>query len=101
MKNTHDNIYDEDYEKYKDIDFSDAKPVKDIPALARLQAENRAKKSVSIRLDGDIITAFKAKAASTGGSYQTLINDTLREALSAEDITSVIRKTIREELRHS
>lgn len=97
MKNSFDDIY----EKMKNMSFKGAKPVKDIPALAKLQAERLAKQRVTMRLDGDIVAAFKAKAEASGGSYQTLINNALRDSLLAQDITEVIRKTIKEELHHN
>ena len=99
IKDTHD--LDDIYEQYKDVDFSDAKPVKDIPALSRLQAEHGAKQRVTMRLDGDLIAAFKAKAAACGGSYQTLINNALRDSLTAQSIVETIRQTIKEELHHN
>ena len=43
------------------------------------------------------IEHFKAKAGARG--YQTLINETLKQAIQAETLEGVIRKTIREELR--
>ena len=87
--------------KMESMSFKNAKPVKDIPALARLQAEHGAKQRVTMRLDGDLIAAFKAKAAACGGSYQTLINNALRDSLNAQDIIETIRKTIKEELQHN
>ncbi|MFT3717344.1 BrnA antitoxin family protein [Pseudorhodoferax sp.] len=55
------------------------------------------KQRVNIFLDGAVIEHFKAKAGDRG--YQTLINEALKQAIQAESLESVIRKTIREELR--
>ena len=52
---------------------------------------------VNIYLDSAIIEHFKSKAGGRG--YQTLINDTLKQALQAESIEATIKRTIREELR--
>ncbi len=52
---------------------------------------------VNIFLDGTVVEHFKAKAGSRG--YQTLINEALKQAIAAESIETVVRKTIREELR--
>ena len=57
---------------------------------------------VTIRLDADIVKHFKDQVHKAGaGNYQTLINDTLREAIS-EDRTaldeSTLRKVLKEEL---
>lgn len=55
------------------------------------------KQRVNIFLDGAVIEHFKAKAGERG--YQTLINEALKQAIQAESLEGVIRKTIREELR--
>jgi uncharacterized protein (DUF4415 family) len=55
------------------------------------------KQRVNIFLDGAVVQHFKAKAGDRG--YQTLINEALKQAIQAETIEGVVRKTIREELR--
>ena len=55
------------------------------------------KQRVNIFLDGSVIEHFRAKAGDRG--YQTLINDALKQAIQAEKLEVVVRKTIREELR--
>lgn len=55
------------------------------------------KQRVNIFLDGAVVQHFKAKAGDRG--YQTLINESLKQAIQAETIEGVVRKTIREELR--
>ena len=57
------------------------------------------KQRVNIFLDGSVIEHFKAKAGDRG--YQTLINEALKQAIQAEGIEAVVRKTIREELRRA
>ena len=57
------------------------------------------KQRVSIFLDGAVIEHFKTKAGERG--YQTLINEALKQAIQAETIEGVVRKTIREELRRA
>ncbi len=57
------------------------------------------KQRVNIFLDGAVVEHFKTKAGVRG--YQTLINETLRQAIQAEGIEAVVRKTIREELRRN
>lgn len=70
--------------KDEDIDFSDAprlteEQLKNAKPLREIHPEWFAvkKKSISLRLDCDILDAFK----STGKGYQTKINDALREYL--------------------
>lgn len=54
------------------------------------------KQRVSIMLDGSVIAFFKAKAGARG--YQTLINQVLHQAMTGEQIESMLRRVIREEL---
>ena len=57
------------------------------------------KQRVNIFLDGAVIEHFKSKAGPRG--YQTLINEALKQAIQAETIEGVVRRTIREELRRA
>jgi len=66
------------------IDYSDIPPLTDeqLSQMKPCHLVNREmwkpmKKTVSIRLDADILEAFK----STGKGYQTRINDALREVV--------------------
>lgn len=56
-----------------------------------------AKRRINIFLDSATLEYFKAKAGGRG--YQTLINETLKQAMQAENIEAVVRKVIREEMR--
>ena len=86
------------YKRFKDYDFADAKPVKDIPALRKLQAE-QGKERITIRLDAAVLAAFRAEAKSAGASYQALINEVLKQHLLGNDLVKAVRETIRRELR--
>jgi uncharacterized protein (DUF4415 family) len=55
------------------------------------------KRRINIFLDSATLEYFKGKAGGRG--YQTLINETLKQAMQAENLEAVVRKTIREELR--
>jgi len=55
------------------------------------------KRRVTILLDTGLIEYFKAKAGERG--YQTLINDTLRQAVERDDLEESLRRIIREEMR--
>ncbi|TDM08656.1 MAG: hypothetical protein C4K60_04400 [Ideonella sp. MAG2] len=57
------------------------------------------KQRVNIFLDGAVIEHFKTKAGPRG--YQTLINETLKQAILADSLEGVVRKTIQEELRRA
>ncbi|MDR0480001.1 MAG: BrnA antitoxin family protein, partial [Burkholderiaceae bacterium] len=53
-----------------EIDFSQARRNKDIPALARILRENEGKERITIRLDADILAWFRDQVKG-GGNYQT------------------------------
>lgn len=57
------------------------------------------KQRVNIMLDTGVIAFFKTKAGARG--YQTLINETLKQSIHQEEIESILRRIVREELAHS
>nr|VFK25539.1 MAG: BrnA antitoxin of type II toxin-antitoxin system [Candidatus Kentron sp. MB]VFK31701.1 MAG: BrnA antitoxin of type II toxin-antitoxin system [Candidatus Kentron sp. MB]VFK75619.1 MAG: BrnA antitoxin of type II toxin-antitoxin system [Candidatus Kentron sp. MB] len=73
---THD-IHDEYYDKYKDYDFADAKPVAETPVLERLQAGEKSR--IALQVDNDVLAFFRAQAEHRHDNYQTLINEALRQ----------------------
>jgi len=52
---------------------------------------------VTILLDTGLVEYFKAQAGE--GGYQTLINETLRQAVDRDDLEERLRRLIREEMR--
>lgn len=94
MSNSSDTIYD----KFKDADFSAAKPVGEIPALARLQVESGGKTRITMRVDSAVLAAFKVRAEMSGGSYQTLMNEALKQYVQGLTLSDVVREAIRREL---
>jgi uncharacterized protein (DUF4415 family) len=56
-----------------------------------------AKRRINMFLDSVTLEYFKTKAGGRG--YQTLINETLKQAMQTENLEAVVRKTIREEMR--
>ena len=93
------NSSDRDYEKFKDYDFSDAKPVSQTPHLAKIQAQAGKKAHITMRVDSDVVAVFKARAERVGGKYQTLMNDALREFAQGLTLADVVRAAVREALR--
>lgn len=83
----------------KEYDFSKAKPVRKLPALAKAQAQQAGKERITIRLDADVLAYFRAQVAG-GGNYQTLINEALRLHIQDREGTleRTLRRVIREEL---
>jgi uncharacterized protein (DUF4415 family) len=55
------------------------------------------KRRVTILLDTGLVEYFKAQAGERG--YQTLINETLRQAVEQDDLEERLRRLIREEIR--
>jgi uncharacterized protein (DUF4415 family) len=84
-----------------EYDFSRAKRAKDVPTLARIQKENESKERITIRIDADVLAWFRSQVKG-GGNYQTVINDTLRAAMNADDAPLTVRRlrdVLRQELR--
>ncbi|WP_435627636.1 BrnA antitoxin family protein [Candidatus Ferrigenium straubiae] len=94
MKSSSDTMH----KKHKNTNFANAKPVSAIPALAKLQTESGGKTRITMRVDNDVLAVFKARAEMTGGSYQTLINDALKQVAAGQTLAEVVRQTIRQEL---
>ena len=60
------------------------------------------KTRITIRIDTDVLDWFRRQVHKAGGgSYQTLINEALREHIQYRDemLESILRKVIREELQ--
>jgi uncharacterized protein (DUF4415 family) len=58
----------------------------------------QGKVRVNIYLDADVVAYYKAQAGGRG--YQTLINDALRTSILADDLETVLRRVVREELEN-
>jgi uncharacterized protein (DUF4415 family) len=81
----------------EEYDFTNAKrgPVVAAPAT---------KTRITIRLDDDVLTWFKAQAHETGGgNYQSLINSALRQHMEAtiEPLEETLRRVVREEIQNA
>lgn len=81
----------------KEYDFSKAKrgPIVKTPP---------GKTRITIRIDGTLLEWFRRQAHAAGGaSYQTLINDALKQhvATTREPLETTLRRVIREELRRA
>jgi uncharacterized protein (DUF4415 family) len=86
----------------KEYDFSKARRAKDVPHLAKLQADTQGKSRITIMLDNDLLSAFRAMAEAEGIGYQTLINQKLREVMGSRPVDeATLRKVLREELKVS
>jgi len=84
----------------KEYDFSKAKRAKDVPHLAKLQSEEKGKTRITIMLDNEIISNFRARAKKEGLGYQTLINQALKDNAGSSELNEeTLRKIIREELK--
>ena len=92
MKTSSDKMYD----RYKNLDFSDANPVAETPHLAKLQVEAGGKSRITMRVDNDVLATFKARAEMFGGNYQTLMNDALKQFAQGLKLSDVVREAIHE-----
>ena len=89
------------FNRYAEMDFSNAKPVSEIPALTKLQTEDGGKSRITMRVDNDTLAIFKARAEMSGGNYQTLMNEALRQFAQGLTLADVVRETIRKELHQT
>jgi len=81
-----------DAERYRDIDFSDARRG---PAIR----PEPGKTKISIRLDNTVLDYFRGVVDQAGGgNYQTLINEALLEHVHRRSTLDVVRQVVREEL---
>lgn len=87
----------------KEYDFKNAKRAKDVPHLAKLQAEAaRGKTRITMLIDDDVLKEFRTRAEREGKGYQTLINAALRAAMAPEAAPVTVeslRQVLREELK--
>jgi uncharacterized protein (DUF4415 family) len=92
------NSSDKTFQKFKDLDFADAKPVSETPHLAKLQAQAGQKTRITMRIDNQVLAVFKARAAMVGGNYQTMMNDALRQFADGLTLSDMVRDAVRESL---
>ena len=62
----------------------------------------KGKTRITIRIDDDVLEWFRGEGeAAGGGSYQSLINDALREHLRQQQLPleELLRRVVREELK--
>ena len=69
-----------------EYDFSKAKRAKDVPHLKKLQAEAKGKSCVTLMLDNDVLSEFQDRASEKGIGFQTLIHQTLVEAIGRRTV---------------
>jgi uncharacterized protein (DUF4415 family) len=86
----------------RDIDLSEIPEITEDQmkrAVLRVGGEPVAKGKVRVNmfLDADIVAYFKS--LSGGRGYQTLINDALRSSILADDLETILRRVVREELQ--
>ena len=85
----------------KEYDFTGARRANDVAHLAKLQAEMAGKTRITMRVDNSVLAVFKARAESGGGSYQTMMNEALKQYALGLSLVDVVRETIREEMHSS
>lgn len=82
-----------------EYDFSRAKRATEVPHLNQLREEG-GKTRITMYVDNDVLSEFKAKASNDGVGYQTEINRVLRQYIKSGGLTleQLIRKAVREEI---
>ena len=94
MKSRSDKIF----EKFKDLDFANAKSVAETPHLAKLQAQSGQKTRITMRIDNEVLAVFKARASMVGGNYQTMMNEALRQFAQGLTLSDMLREAVQEGL---
>jgi uncharacterized protein (DUF4415 family) len=97
-------IQPQEYDELPELTEADlARGVWNIAGKEVTPAEGKAafrsalkKQKINITLDPDVLAWYRAQAGGRG--YQTLINATLREAMTNRTIEETVRRVIREEL---
>ncbi len=84
-----------------EYDFSNAKRATDVPHLNKLRESQAQKTRITIMLDKEVIEGFKQRAAEHGIGYQTEINTALKLILQQGSLEDVLRRVIRDELKHT
>ncbi len=81
----------------KTYDFSKGKrgPVR------QPRPEPAGKVRITILLDEDVVDHFMKEADQSGGKvgYQSLINEALRNSITAPKLEEIVRKAVRDEMR--
>jgi uncharacterized protein (DUF4415 family) len=86
---------DPEFTRYKNLDFADAKPVAKTPHLKRLQAIG-AKSRITMRVDSDVVAIFRARAELSGGNYQTMMNDALKQFAQGITLGEMLDRRVRD-----
>ena len=94
MKNSSDKMF----EKFKNLDFANAKSVAETPHLAKLQAQSGQKTRITMRIDNEVLAVFKARASMVDGNYQTMMNDALRQFAHGLTLSDMVQEAVRESL---
>jgi uncharacterized protein (DUF4415 family) len=92
----------EEYDEYPEITDEDLKNAKYRIGMKEVSKEEwlatlPRKQRINIMLDTGIVSWFKGMAGDRG--YQTLINETLKQSISQQNLEATLRKVIREELK--
>ena len=86
---------DPEFSRYRNVDFATAKPVAKTLHLKRLQAEAGAKSRITMRVDSDVVAIFRARAESSGGNYQTMMNDALKQFAQGVTLGEMLDQRVR------
>ena len=86
---------DPEFDRYKNFDFANAKPVAKTPHLKRLQAAAGAKSRITMRVDSDVVAIFRSRAESLGGNYQTMMNDALKQFAQGVTLGEMLDQRVR------
>lgn len=92
MSKSYSSTTSDDHDEYPKVTQADLDRAKFCVGLESPPRKQR----ITISLDANLIEYFKSKAGERG--YQTLINETLRQAKEREDLEGALHRVIRQEM---
>jgi len=82
--------------KQEQVNIVNAKAVMNTGALHQMQENTGVKSRITMRVDSDVLELFRARAATSGGNYQTLMNDALRQYALGLTLAEILDSSVRE-----
>ena len=82
--------------KQEQFNIANVNAVMNAGVLRRIQENTGVKSRITMRVDSDVLELFRARAAMSGGNYQTLMNDALRQYALGLTLAEILDASVRE-----
>lgn len=87
---------DPEFARFRNLDFANAKPVAKTPHLRKLQEAAGGKSRITMRVDSEVVAIFRARAQMSGGNYQTMMNDALKQFAQGVTLAQMLDHSVRQ-----